>query len=91
MQAIEIIRKLPEMRQNLKLLEGKNMLLATMSKVAAAACVAAVSSVPPPVDASEVASDWDSLVASLTAHEGHLERQKEELAKQVPFQISSTL
>jgi ribosomal protein L12E/L44/L45/RPP1/RPP2 len=82
-QAIDIMRQVPEMRKTLKSLEQKNVLLETMSKVAAAASAAAVASVPPPVDATDAASDWESLVASLTAHEGHLDQQKEELAKQV--------
>lgn len=77
------MRKVPEMRQLRTSLDEKNALLATMAKVATAASVAAVASVPPPVDAAEAASDWDNLVASLTAHEGHLDQQKEELAKQV--------
>ena len=77
------MRRVPEMRQNLKSLEEKNNLLAMMAKLATAAGAAAVASVPPQVDAAEAASDWESLVASLTAHEGHLDQQKEELAKQV--------
>lgn len=85
MQAVDIMGRVPEMRQNLKSLEEKNNLLATMAKLASAASVVAVASVPPPVDAAEAASDWESLVVSLTAHEGHLDQQKEELAKQVIF------
>lgn len=87
MQAVNIIRKLPEMRQCLKILEEKNVLLTTMSKVAAATS-AAMAAVPAPVDITEACSDWDGLVASLTAHEGHLDQQKEELSKQV-FELLS--
>lgn len=39
--------------------------------------------VPAPVDESEAASDWDSLIAALTAHEDYLEQQSEGLSKQV--------
>jgi hypothetical protein len=91
LQAIDIISKVPEMRQHLKSLEQKNVMLNTMTKVAASACAAAVSSVPQPVDASDAASDWEGLVAALSAHEGRLDQQKEELAKQVLFEICTLL
>eukprot|EP00892_Ulva_mutabilis_P012057 jgi/Ulvmu1/9223/UM005_0323.1 len=83
MQALEIMKQVPEMRSRRKEVDAKNSLLAALAKSIAGAGTSASATVAPQVDVSEAAADWDSLMASLTAHEGFLERQKDDLAKQV--------
>jgi hypothetical protein len=69
------------MRRRRTDLEEKNALLAAMAKVVTGSSTLAT--VPAPVDVSDAAADWDSLIAALTAHEDYLEQQSVGLSRQV--------
>jgi hypothetical protein len=83
---MEIMKQLPEMRNRQKDIEAKNALLATFSRSFSSRSTLAPP--PPLVDVHEVASDWDALIAALTAHEDNLERQKGDLGRQVEDNVS---
>lgn len=86
-QALEIMKQVPEMRVRRKDVDSKNVLLAALARSNAGAGTTASATVAPQVDVSEAVADWDSLMASLTAHEDFLELQKRELAMQVAGNI----
>lgn len=77
------MKQVPGMRIRRNELDAKNTLLASIAKSAVGAGAASSTAATSQVDVSEAAADWDSLMASLTAHEDFLERQKGELARQI--------
>lgn len=77
------MKQVPDMRNRRKEVDSKNALLAALAKSAGGAGAAASATIASQVDVSEAAADWDTLMASLTAHEDYLEHQKDDLARQI--------
>lgn len=74
------MKQVPEMRMRRKEVDAKNSLLAALARGTGGPGISASATVASQVDVSEAVADWDSLMASLTAHEDLLELQKRELA-----------
>lgn len=81
------MKQVPEMRMRRKEVDAKNSLLAALARGTGGPGTTASATIAPQVDVSEAVADWDSLMASLTAHEDLLELQKRELAMQVSGNI----
>lgn len=75
------------MRRRRKDVDAKNSLLAALARSSGGQGTVASATIAPQVDVSEAVADWDSLMASLTAHEDFLELQKRDLAMQVAGNI----
>lgn len=81
------MKEVPDMRRRRKDVDAKNSLLAALARSSGGQGTVASATIAPQVDVSEAVADWDSLMASLTAHEDFLELQKRDLAMQVAGNI----
>jgi hypothetical protein len=81
LQAHKIMKQAAPMRERRKELEAKNSLLRGMARDSS-------TTVAHTIDVESMAAEWDALLAGLTQLEANLDRQRDELAKQVGSNVA---